>query len=128
MSQKIFGKIFEQMYDSSIAVNWKTMVVFQQMIVLADENGEVDKTIESIARRTNMPLSMVENAIRELEKPDATSRNTKNEGRRLIPLDDHRDWGWRIGNHEYYTYLVGLEHRRKVDRDRQARKRARDKA
>ena len=49
MGTKIFGKVFQQMYDSSVAIHWETMVVFQQFIVLADKNGIVDMTPLSIS-------------------------------------------------------------------------------
>ena len=86
MSTKIFGKVFQQMYDSSVAVDWKTMVVFQQFIVLADKNGVVDMTPLSISRRTGIPLTMIKHAIEQLEKNDASSRSEEHEGKRLVTL------------------------------------------
>lgn len=98
----MYAKVFKQIYDSSIADNWKTRVVFQDMLILADSDGIVDMTHESLARRTKLPLKMVKLAITELESPDERSRSHEEEGRRLIRIDPHRNWGWRIVN--YLTY------------------------
>jgi len=124
MGTRLFGKIFQQMYESSLAVNWKNMVVFQQMIVLADRYGVVDMTHEAIARRTNMPLELVEEAIKNLEKPDSSSRNIEEEGRRIVRLDTHRDWGWRLPAYRSYSNRVSREQKREADRDRMREKRA----
>jgi len=101
-TSSMFAKIFDQIYDSSIADNWKTRVVFQDMLVLCDSDGVIDKTAEAIARRTRLPLRMVKDAIAELEAPDVRSRCHEKEGRRLIRIDPHRDWGWHIVNYERY--------------------------
>src|SRR5690606_9006252 len=98
----MFAKIFEQIYDSSIAEDWKTRVVFQDMLILADKDGIVDKTPAAIARRTNLPLEIVMEALPKLEAPDQSSRTPDLDGRRIVRLDDHRDWGWRIVNFTKY--------------------------
>jgi len=124
MGTRLFGKVFQQIYDSSVAVKWENMVVFQQLIVLADEQGIVDITIEAIARRTNMPFKMIEKAIRELEKPDPTSRNRKHQGRRLIRLDRHRDWGWKLPTYTEYSKRITTEQKRQYNRERMRERRA----
>ena len=48
----MYGKIFEQIYDSSVCEDWQAMITFQQLIVLADADGVVDMTAKSISRRT----------------------------------------------------------------------------
>lgn len=124
MGTKLFGKVFQQIYDSSLATNWEDMVVFQQMIVLADETGTVDMTHDSIARRTNMPLDMIERAITNLEKPDNTSRSEDHDGRRLVRLDEHRDWGWFLPTYKEYSKRITAEQKRQYNRERMREKRA----
>ena len=97
-----FGKILQQIYDSSVAERWETMVVWQQFIILAAPTGVVDMTKESIARRTGIPLEMIETAIAELEAPDPKSRSKSEGGRRLLRLDPERDWGWSLVNYLSY--------------------------
>ncbi|MGH7950639.1 MAG: hypothetical protein ACREFE_01785 [Limisphaerales bacterium] len=108
----MYAKIFTQIFDSSIAENWQTRLVFEDLLKLADINGVVDKTPESIARRTNVPLEIVKRGIAELEMPDARSRNSDHDGARIIRLDDHRDWGWMIVNYAHYRGIASEEQRR----------------
>lgn len=108
----MFGKIFEQIYDSSVAEDWTVRIVFQDLIVLADVNGVVDRTPEAIARRTNVPLDVVRRAITTLESPDPVSRSPDEHGARIVRLDEHRDWGWEIVNYAKYRDIASEEQRR----------------
>jgi hypothetical protein len=72
------------------------------LIVLADPVGRVDMTIESVARVTNVPLEIVTAAVCKLCKPDVNSRSPDHDGRRLVPLDEGRSWGWQIVNFGAY--------------------------
>lgn len=114
----MFAKIFASIFDSSIAEDWQTRVVFQDMLVLADKDGIVDMTPSSIARRTNMPLDLVRAAIPKLEAPDPSSRTQDHEGRRILRLDDHRDWGWTIANFRKYRESASKEMLRMAEADR----------
>jgi len=112
----MFAKIFTQILDSSLAEDWQARVVFEDLLKLCDQNGVVDRTAEAIARRTNVPMDIVKRGIAELEKPDPKSRNPVHEGRRIVRLDEHRDWGWLIVNYEYYRNLASEEQRREKTR------------
>ena len=90
-------------------------------------NGVVDMTPEAISRRTNVPLEIVKHGIIELEKPDPRSRNPGHEGRRIVRLDNHRDWGWMICNYPHYRNLVSEEQRREKTRVRVANLRERQR-
>lgn len=114
----MFAKVFEQIFDSSIAEDYHVRLVFEDLLTLADIDGVVDKTPEALARRTNVPLDIIKKAITVLESPDPRSRRKENEGRRIIRLDDHRDWGWLIVNYDYYRNLASEEQRRAKTRER----------
>lgn len=101
----MYAKIFRQIYDSSIADDWILRTVFQDMLVLADSDGIVDMTPEAISARTRIPLEVVNTKLTELTKPDPRSRSKGEEGRRLIPIDPERGWGWRIVNYETYRKM-----------------------
>ena len=113
----MYVKIFEQIFDSSVSEDYQTRLVFTDLLVLADEDGIVDMTIEAIARRTNVPLEIVRSGIQKLEQEDPQSRSKDEAGRRLVRLDDHRDWGWRIVNYEKYRMLRTKEDRKQYHRD-----------
>jgi len=108
----MFAKIYTQILDSSLAEDYQTRHVFEDLLKLCDINGVVDITREAIARRTNVPLEIVARGIAELEKPDPRSRNPENDGRRIVRIDDHRDWGWVIVNYDYYRKIASEDQRR----------------
>lgn len=123
----MFAKLFEQIFDSSIAEDWKTRLVFEDMLILADQNGVVDKTHEAISRRTNVPIDIVRESIKKLEDVDPKSRNPRNEGRRIVRLDEHRDWGWLIVNYEEYRKIASEEQRRQKTLERVRKHREKNK-
>lgn len=120
----MFAKVFTQILDSSIAEDYHVRLVFEDMLKLCDIEGDVDMTHESISRRTNVPLEIVRRSIAELEKADPRSRNPDNDGRRIVRLDEHRDWGWKILNYRYYRSIASDEQRRQKTKDRVQRHRS----
>lgn len=95
------------------------------LLVLADSDGVVDMTQEAIARRTNVPLEMVQKALHALCSPDPRSHSPGEDGRRLLPLDERRPWGWQIVNYHHYRLIRDEEARREYFRD--YRKKEREK-
>lgn len=124
----MFAKIFTQIFDSSIAEDYETRHVFEDLLKLANPDGEVDMTHEAIARRTNVPLEIIRSATQKLEAPDPKSRNPVCEGRRIVRMDDHRDWGWKIVNYGEYRGIASEENRREKGRERIERFRQRAQA
>jgi len=119
----MYAKVFSQIFDSSLAENYLNRLVFEDLLVLADKDGIVDMTPEAIARRTNVPLDIVKTALGELSLPDPKSRTRVEEGRRIVLLDDHRDWGWQIVNFKAYHGLRNEEGRREYMRRYQQQRR-----
>lgn len=113
----MFAKIFAQIFDSSIAENYELRHFFEDMLKLADKEGVVDMTPEAIARRINAPLERVKWGLEELMKPDPISRTRTHEGRRIVPLEAGRPWGWTIINYVHYRSIQDEEHRRIYFRD-----------
>lgn len=120
----MYAKIFEQIFDSSIAENYELRHFFEDMLKLADPTGVVDITAEAIGRRINLPIEKVKAGLDELMKPDPRSRSHEHDGRRLIPLDSHRDWGWIIVNYVHYRAVRDEVTRRIYFRDAKRRQRA----
>lgn len=113
----MFAKVFTQIFDSSIADNFQHRHVFMDLLVLADSDGVIDMTAGAIARRTNVPLEMVQEAITALCAPDPDSRTPGEDGRRLLPVDTARGWGWQIVNYHHYRQIRDEESRREYHRD-----------
>lgn len=119
----MYGKIFQSMYDGTIAVNWKALITFQQMIVLCDSEGLIDITPPALSKRTGIPLDIIKEGIEFLTQPDPYSRSQEYEGRRLVLIDDHRPWGWVIVNHGYYRNLASVDDKREKARIRKQKQR-----
>jgi hypothetical protein len=113
----MFAKVFGQIFDSSVAEDYLVRLVFEDFLVLADKLGVVDMTPQAVSRRTNVPLEIVQRGILVLSSPDPESRSQGEEGRRLVPIDSHRSWGWQIVNYEHYRNLRDEEARRAYFRD-----------
>lgn len=125
-----YVKIFASLYSGSLATRgpWEALITFQQMLVLAEWDGTLDMTAEILARTTLVPLDIIKKGIEVLLKPDPDSRGKEEEGRRIVPLDPNRDWGWRIVNIERYRRRYGREDRNEYQREymREHRKRAKE--
>ena len=120
----MFAKVFEQIFESSIAEDYHTRHVFMDLLVLADEEGVVDKTPGAISRITNVPVKLVTKALEQLAAPDPLSRTPVEQGRRIVLIDEHRDWGWRIVNYLKYRQIRDEEARRIANRSYKRMQRA----
>ena len=124
----MYAKVFSQIYDGTLGGDWKALVTFQQLLVLSDERGHCDMTAAAIHRVTGIPLDIIEHGIDKLSEPDSQSRSPAEAGRRIIPIDSNRNWGWLVVNKSYYRDLASLEDKRRKDRDRIADKRNKEKS
>ena len=120
----MYAKVFAQIFDSSIAEDYQTRHVFMDLLVLADPQGVVDMTLESIARRTNVPIKILRASICKLLTADVNSRTATSDGRRLIPIDEGRAWGWRIVNFTVYHGMKDENSRREYMRTYMRKRRA----
>jgi len=114
----MYAKLFRQMYHGTLATDgpWEALVTFQQLLILADKDGVVDMTQKAIARETTIPLEIITQGIDVLEQPDPESRTPDEDGRRIVKLSEHRNWGWRITNYSKYRQLQREEDRRAYHR------------
>ena len=122
----MYGKLFASMYDGSLAMvgPWEALVTFQQLVILADREGFVDMTPDAISRRTIIPLEIIKKGIAVLEQPDERSRDPREEGRRIIRIAPHRDWGWQIVNYDKYRKIRSADERREYMREHMRERRA----
>lgn len=116
-----FAKVFSSLWDGTLADNWETWSLFVFLLAHADANGYIDMTHEAISRRSCIPLDKVISAIGSLEAPDPRSRNSAEQGRRIIRLDETRDWGWLIVNYAAYRASRDPDSRKGQTREATAR-------
>jgi hypothetical protein len=114
----MFAKIFDSIYEGTLGEHWQALVTFQQMLILCTADGVLDKTPSYISRTTGIPLEIITAGVAFLELPDPRSRSRAMEGRRIVRLDESRDWGWFIVNHEDYRRRISREEKREADRTR----------
>lgn len=112
----MFAKVFSQIFDSTIAEDYKIRHIFMDLLVMADSDGVVDKTPQAISRIANVPLEHVLAGLEVLSQPDTLSRTKENDGRRIVLVDESRDWGWRIVNFQKYREIRDEEARRIANR------------
>jgi hypothetical protein len=109
----MFGKLFVQMYQGTLrTAGWQALITFQQLIILADQEGVADFSLAWLEGQTGIPLAILEEGVAILERPDPGSRTPDEEGRRIVRLSASRDWGWRIVNYAKYRALRTAEDRR----------------
>lgn len=108
----MYGKLFASMFTGSLHGHWQAIITFQQMIILADQDGTIEMTPSAISSTTSIPLDIIEAGITILEAPDPDSRTPGEEGRRITRINPNRSWGWHITNHAHYRSIRTAMERR----------------
>lgn len=122
----MYGKLFASLYHGTLRGHAHEILVFSNMIAHADKDGYVDKHWRAIAEECGLSVDEVKAACQKLEAPDPESRSAEADGARIIRVDDHRAWGWRITNYAKYRAIRSEEDRRIQNRD--AKRREREKS
>jgi len=118
----MYGKIHDSIFSSSLLDGKPpdqihTAYVFMCMLTIADAGDDVTESRDVLAATFRVSRETFDRAIAELEKPDPLSRTPEAEGRRLVRLDERRDWGWHIVNRDRYKKLATIEERREYQRN-----------
>ena len=121
----MYTKLYRGIVDGSLYGRKEALTVFFVMLALADKEGIVDVLPKKIADILGETEDFVDIGITELSSPDPISRTPTAEGRRILLLNEHRNWGWKITNYEAYRKIRDEEARKEYQRqwDRTHRKR-----
>ncbi len=122
----MYGKIFESIYDGSLYGNFEAIVTFQALIVLADEHGLIDISPHALAGRTSYPIEIIKAGLKVLQQSDPHSRSQDEDGKRIVPLDNGREFGWRIVNYDHYRNLASRQDTKVKARERKRRQREKE--
>lgn len=109
---------FSDIYMGTLYGRWPAAPVWATLLPLIDKNGNIDMSIQAIAGMTGWPIDLLEEGIQQLMEPDPHSRTDGHEGRRLVPIDPNRPWGWVAVNHGKYkekARLMGKNAREKAE-------------
>lgn len=123
----MYVKLFASLYQGTLRGCSDEILVFTNLLAHADIHGIVDKHWRAISEETGLSRERVEAAIDHLEAPDPESRSPENEGRRIVKMDEHRAWGWKIVNYGKYRAIRNEDDRREQNRLAQERWRNKNK-
>jgi hypothetical protein len=97
-----YTPVYRSITTGTLAGRWPDIGLWAVCLSLCDKNGEIDCTHEYISMVTGLPLAEVRACMARFCLPDPGSRSQTFSGARLVLVADHRDWGWRVVNHEKY--------------------------
>lgn len=123
----MYGKVFSSIFDGSLHGRFEATATMMVLVTLANRHGEVDMTVEALAARTGYPIDLLRAGIAQLQEPDPQSRTPGEDGRRIVPIAPHRNWGWRLVNHDKYRNIRSEEDRREYMRRYMQERRADEK-
>jgi len=109
MSTEGYTPVFGTVFTGTLHGRWPDTGLWLCLLALSNKRGEIDCTPHYIASVTGLPVADVVACINRFLEPDPHSRTPAEQGRRLIPLNGERDWGWRIVNHEVYREKARLQ-------------------
>lgn len=117
-----FGKIYRDIYYSTIAEDHNARLVFMDMVILSDEDGVMKLTLPAFQRTTNVPMEKIEAALELLTSPDPESTTEDYDGRRLIPAENGQR-GWVVVNKKKYWSRHISPQRREQENKRKQKER-----
>lgn len=106
-----YTAVFSDIYMGTLYGRWPAAPVWATLLPLIDQHGRIDMSMQAIAGMTGWPIDLLEQGIQQLMEPDPNSRTDGHEGRRLIPIDPNRPWGWIAVNHGKYKEKARLLHK-----------------
>lgn len=127
-----YGLIYGSIWDSSIAEDWRNVLVFMALLSLADADDNVFMGVARLERKTGIPGDVLRAGLLGLLAPDPASRSRQFDGRRIVQLpwvdgsfpawDELSPRGFHIVNRAYYKRLARrvymreyMRHRRKPE-------------
>jgi len=124
----MYAKLFASLYQGTLRGRAHEILVFTNLLAHTGKDGTVDKHFRAIADETGLTLDEVKAAIAVLEAADPESRSQDEEGARIVRMDEHRAWGWRVVNHGKYRAIRSEEDRAEQNRLAQQRFRGKQAA
>lgn len=120
-----YTKLFSSILASTI---WRepnhVRLVWITLLAMADKDGVCEASVPGLADLARVPITDCEDALRTLAAPDAYSRTSDHDGRRIEPVDG----GWLLLNHSKYREKMNAEERREYLRLKKAESRARQQS
>jgi hypothetical protein len=122
----MYAKLFTSIYQGTLRGHSHGLLVFTNLLAHCDKAGIADIHPRAIAEEVGLTVEQVRAALDVLESPDEESRSPEEGGRRIVRIDEHRAWGWRVVNYVKYRAIRNEEDRREQNREAQERYRKRN--
>jgi hypothetical protein len=106
-----YTPLFSSLTTGTLCGKWPDIGLWPVILSIADRHGVVDVTHQYIATVTGLDHDDVVACMERFCQPDLRSRSQEREGARLVLLEPHRDWGWKIVNHGKYSEKARLIHK-----------------
>ena len=100
--------VFDTALDGTLFGRWPHTGVWLCLLSQSDKRGHIDVVPQLLAAKLGIPVAQLLECIADFMEPDPGSRTQEQEGRRLVPIDPSRSWGWRIVNHAHYREKARL--------------------
>lgn len=113
-----YTPVFDSILDGTLYGRWPVNGVWILLLSQADSQGRIDAVPQLLASKIGCEVETLLQCIEQLMQPDPLSRSEEYEGRRLIPLDPNRPWGWIVVNHGKYREKARLMG--KAERERES--------
>lgn len=97
-----YTPVFDSVFTGTLCGKWPDTGIWVCLLAMADKHGVIDKTPQYISAVVGIDVDELIACLARFMAPDPHSRSGDEEGRRLVPIDAERLWGWRIVNHEKY--------------------------
>jgi hypothetical protein len=97
-----YTPLFSSLTTGTLYGRWPDIGLWPIMLSLADRFGIVDVTPHYLAGVTGLTAQEIIDCMKRFCEPDPYSRSKDEKGSRLVLIDAHRDWGWRVVNHAKY--------------------------
>lgn len=104
-----YTPLFSSLTTGTLCGKWPDIGLWPIVLSLCDRHGVVDVTPAYIASVTGLALDEVVTCMKRFCEPDPYSRTGTLGGARLELIDTHRDWGWRVVNHDMYREKARLK-------------------
>lgn len=117
----MYCKLFASLYQGTLRGHSHEILVFTNLLATCDKEGMVDKHYRAIAEEVGLTIEEVKASILILESPDPESRSHELDGARIVRMDEHREWGWKIVNYLKYRAIREEDDRREQNRISQQR-------
>ena len=119
----MFGKLFSQTFTGSLMGAGPEVFSVWTYVISTAVDGQVELNPKLLATIIGMPEQAVKDAIQKLCEPDPESRNTEEEGRRMIK---EGRFAYKVVSHSTYRKMIDQDQRREYNRTKKREQRARE--